>query len=127
MSSSDYDEAERLFCGTWENIGNEMDEFMTAAGNNLFLLFFSFLYFVVQIYLFNLLICSFFCVFFFFFFCFFFFFLFFFFLFFFFFFFFFWGGGGWGVGGLAGFEAKRIWLSYFNLIVIVMRRLTDTP
>ena len=33
MSSKDYDEMERIFCGTWKvDRGENLEEFMTAAG-----------------------------------------------------------------------------------------------
>ena len=36
MSADDYDQAEQLFCGKWQNVGNEnLDEFMVAAGKPL--------------------------------------------------------------------------------------------
>ena len=36
MSAEEYDQAEKLFCGKWQNVGNEnLDEFMAAAGRTL--------------------------------------------------------------------------------------------
>ena len=36
MSADEYDQAEQLFCGKWQNVGNEnLDEFMAAAGRTL--------------------------------------------------------------------------------------------
>ena len=33
MSAEEYDQAEQLFCGKWQNVGNEnLDEFMASAG-----------------------------------------------------------------------------------------------